>query len=257
VFIPIYPFHHLELEQYMRDDKFSNFDDGPVVRRHSGTAHAATMDMPYASSISINKVVKNTYLLLGMTLLMSTATAGYAVMSNAAPMNWILTLVGTFGLLFGVMYTRNSPIALPMVFAFTGFVGYSIGPTISMYLNLPNGAEIVTTSLGLTALIFLSLSAYALTTKKDFSFLGGFLFVGLIVGIVASIIGMFVDIPGLQLAVAAAFVLIFSGYILFDTSRIINGGETNYVMATVSLYLDILNLFLSLLQLVAAFTGRD
>ncbi len=241
----------------MRDDKFSKFDDGPVVRRNSGTAHAATIETPYAPSIEVNKVVKNTYMLLGMTLLFSTATAGFAVLSHAAPMHWLLSLAGTFGLLFGVMFTRNSPMALPMVFAFTGFVGYSIGPTISAYLSIPNGAEIVTTALGMTALIFLSLSAYALTTKKDFSFLGGFLFVGLIVAIVASLIGMFFEIPGLQLAVSAAMVLIFSGYILYDTSRIINGGETNYVMATVSLYLDILNLFMALLHLVGAFTGSD
>jgi len=241
----------------MRDDKFSNFDGGPVRRRHSGTAHAATMEMPRTSTIEVNKVIKNTYMLLGLTLLFSTVTAGYAVLSQAAPLPWLLSLIGTIGLLFGVMYTKNTAMALPMVFAFTGFVGYSIGPTISMYLSIPNGAEIVTTSLGMTALIFLSLSAYALTTKKDFSFLGGFLFIGLIVIIVASILGMFFTIPGLQLAVASAGVMIFSGFILFDTSRIINGGETNYVMATVSLYLDILNLFLSLLQLVAAFTGNN
>jgi modulator of FtsH protease len=215
------------------------------------------MDMPYSSSISVNKLIKNTYLLLGMTLLLSTLTAGYAVVTHAAPIHGLLSFVIMLGLLFGVMFTRNSPMALPMVFAFTGYMGYTLGPIIGFYLSIPHGSEIVTTSLGMTALIFLSLSAYALTTKKDFSFLGGFLFVGLIVIVVASLIGMFFSVPGMQLAISAAGVLIFSGYILFDTSRIINGGETNYVMATVSLYLDILNLFLSLLRIVAAFTGDD
>jgi modulator of FtsH protease len=226
-------------------------------KQFPGAVHAATMDTAFSTPVEVNKVIKNTYLLLGMTLLFSTATAGAAILTNAAPMHWLLSLGGSIGLLFAVMAARNSAMALPLVFAFTGFFGYAMGPTINMYLSIPNGAEIVTTSLGLTALIFFSLSAYALTSKKDFSFLGGFLFVGLIVIILASIAGMFFSVPGMHLAISAAAVMIFSGYILYDTSQIIHGGQTNYVMATVSLYLDIVNLFMHLLHLVAAFTGDD
>jgi modulator of FtsH protease len=217
----------------------------------------ATMEASGDSVLNTNKVIKNTYMLLGMTLLFSTATAGAAIMTNAAPVHWLLSLVGIFGLLFAVMAVKNTAMALPMVFAFTGFFGYVLGPTINAYLSIPNGAEIVTTALALTAGIFFSLSAYALNTKKDFSFLSGFLFVGLIVIVVASIAGIFFSVPGLQLAISAAAVLIFSGYILYDTSQIIHGGQTNYIMATVSLYLDIVNLFMHLLHLVTAFMGDD
>lgn len=242
----------------MSNDKFSNSEVNAMFQRRAGVAAAApTYDQVVATPSDTNKVIKNTYLLLSMTLLVSAATAGYAVMSNAAPMHWLVSLIGSLGLLFGVMFTRNSALALPMVFAFTAFFGYSIGPTVNMYLSIPNGSEIVTTALGMTAIIFLSLSAYALTTKKDFSFMGGFLFVGLMVAIVASLVGIFVEIPGLHLAVSAACVLIFSGYILYDTSQIIHGGQTNYVMATVSLYLDIINLFMSLLHIISALSGDD
>lgn len=217
----------------------------------------ATAGMQGTSALDTNKVIKNTYILLGMTLLFSTATAGIAILTNAAPMHWLLSIGGIIGLLFAVMAVKNTAMALPMVFAFTGFFGYVLGPTINAYLSVPNGTEVVTTALALTAGIFFSLSAYALNTKKDFSFLSGFLFVGLIVIIAASIAGMFFNIPGLQLAISAAAVLIFSGYILYDTSQIINGGQTNYIMATVSLYLDIVNLFMHLLHLVTAFMGDD
>lgn len=226
-------------------------------RRFPGSIHTATMDIPALSTLDTNKVIKNTYLLLAMTLLFSTATAGIAIMTNATPMHWLFSIGGSLGLLFAVTKVRNSPMALPMVFAFTGFFGYVLGPTVNAYLSIPNGTEIVTTALALTATIFFALSAYALTTRKDFSFLGGFLFVGLVVIILASIAGIFFSVPGMQLAISAAAVLIFSGYILYDTSQIIHGGQTNYVMATVSLYLDIVNLFMSLLHLVSAFTGDD
>lgn len=241
----------------MSNEKLSNSDINSMFQRQQGAAVAQAYQDAAVAPMAANKVIKNTYLLLSMTLLFSAATAGFAVASNAAPMHWLLSIGGTLGLLFAVMFARNSIMALPLVFAFTGFMGYTIGPTISLYLSIPNGSEIVTTAMGMTAVIFLSLSAYALTTKKDFSFLGGFLFVGLIVAIVASLVGIFVEIPGLQLAVSAACVLIFSGYILYDTSQIIHGGQTNYVMATVSLYLDILNLFMSLLHIVGALSGDD
>jgi modulator of FtsH protease len=165
-------------------------------------------------------------------------------------------LVG-FGLLFAVNATADSGKGIFMIFAFTGVMGASIGPMLNYYLAMPNGPEYVMQALGGTALVFFGLSAYALTTRKDFSYMGGFLFVGLLVAVVASIANIFLGIPALSLTVSAAIVLIMSGLILFDTSRIINGGETNYIRATVSLYLDIYNLFIHLLHLLTAFGGDD
>ncbi|MCP5161913.1 MAG: Bax inhibitor-1/YccA family protein [Hahellaceae bacterium] len=225
--------------------------------QRQGGAAVVSAPAQQVQTMETNKVIRNTYMLLSMTLLFSTLTAGVAIMSNAAPLHWLLSLGGSLLLLFGVMWTRNSAMALPMVFAFTGFFGYTLGPTINLYLSLPHGSETVMTAMGLTAGIFLSLSAYALTTKKDFSFLSGFLFAGLMVIIIASLVGIFVEISGLQLMISSAAVLIFSGYILYDTSAIVRGGQTNYVMATVSLYLDIVNLFMNLLYLVQALSGDD
>lgn len=200
---------------------------------------------------STNAVVRQTYMLLSMTLLTSAAAAWLSMsLQLGAGSSLLFSLVG-LGMIFFLRKAANSPWALFFVFAFTAIEGLSLGPVINHYLQMTNGANIVMQALGGTAAIFLILSAYTLTSKKDFSFLGGFLFTGLIIVIVTSIVGMFFNIPGMQLAIAAASVLIFSGLILFDTSRIIQGGETNYVVATVSLYLDILNLFLSLLRLLS------
>jgi len=169
----------------------------------------------------------------------------------------IITLVGYFGLLFLTTKLRNSAWGLVSVFALTGFMGLTLGPIISMYLSIPNGEQIVMTAMGGTGVIFLGLSGYALTTRKDFSFLGGFLMVGILVAFLAGLASIFLSMPGLSLAVSAMFILLMSGLILYQTSQIIHGGETNYIMATVTLYISIYNLFLSLLQLLGAFGGND
>ncbi len=209
------------------------------------------------SALSTNKVLKNTYMLLGMTLLFSSLTAGISMAIGLGQgAGLILMLIG-FGLLFATHRTADSSTGLIMVFAFTGVMGASIGPMLNYYLALPNGPGLVLQALGGTALVFFGLSAYALTTRKDFSYMGGFLFVGLLVAVVASIANIFLGIPALSLTISAAIVMIMSGLILFDTSRIINGGETNYIRATVALYLDIYNLFIHLLHLLTALSGDD
>jgi modulator of FtsH protease len=205
------------------------------------------------SVLSTNKVLRNTYTLLSMTLLFSALCAGVAVMTNMPPLGMIVTLVGYFGLLFLTTRFRNSGLGLLFVFALTGFMGLTLGPILSMYLSLPNGNQIIMTAMGGTGIIFLGLSGYALTTRKDFSFIGGFLMVGILVAFLAGIASIFLSMPGLSLAVSAMFVLLMSGLILYQTSQIIHGGETNYIMATVTLYVSIYNLFVSLLQLLGAF----
>lgn len=209
------------------------------------------------TAISTNKVLKNTYMLLGMTLLFSAVTAGISMamgLPHGAAL--ILTLVG-FGLLFVVNRLADSSKGLIAIFAFTGVMGASIGPMLNYYLAMPGGPALVMQALGGTALVFFGLSAYALTTRKDFSYMGGFLMVGLLVAVVAMIANIFLAIPALSLTISAAVVMIMSGLILFDTSRIINGGETNYIRATVALYLDIYNLFIHLLHLLTALSGDD
>ena len=209
------------------------------------------------SVLSTNKVLKNTYMLLSMTLVFSAITASISMavgLGQGAAL--ILMLVG-FGLLFVVHKTADSSKGIIAIFAFTGVMGASIGPMLTYYLQMPNGPEVVMQALGGTAIIFFGLSAYALTTRKDFSFMGGFLMVGLLVAVVAMIANIFLHIPALSLTISAAVVMIMSGLILFDTSRIINGGETNYIRATVSLYLNIYNLFIHLLHLLSALNGRD
>ena len=209
------------------------------------------------SVLSTNKVLKNTYMLLSITLVFSAITASISMaMGLGQGAALILMLVG-FGLLFVVHRTADSSKGLIAIFAFTGVMGASIGPMLNYYLAMPNGPELVMQALGGTAVVFFGLSAYALTTRKDFSYMGGFLMVGLLVAVVAMVANIFLNIPALSLTISAAVVMIMSGLILFDTSRIINGGETNYIRATVSLYLDIYNLFIHLLHLLSALNGRD
>jgi len=209
------------------------------------------------SVVSTNKVLKNTYMLLGMTLLFSAVTAGISMAVGLPPgAALILSLVG-FGLLFVVHKMADTSKGLIAIFAFTGVMGASIGPMLNYYLSMPNGPALVMQALGGTALVFFGLSAYALTTRKDFSYMGGFLMVGLLVAVVAMIANIFLAIPALSLTISAALVMIMSGLILFDTSRIINGGETNYIRATVSLYLNIYNLFIHMLHLLTALSGDD
>lgn len=210
-----------------------------------------------SSVLATNKLLRNTYTLLAATLLFSAATAGIAMAINAPPVHWVITLIGYFGLLFLTNALRNSAWGLAAIFALTGFMGYTLGPIISLYLGLPNGHETVLLALGGTGAIFFGLSGYALTTRKDFSFMGGFLFVGILVAFLAGLAAIFFQIPALSLAVSAMFILLMSGFILFQTSLIVNGGETNYIMATVGLYVAIYNLFLSLLQLLGIFGSDD
>jgi modulator of FtsH protease len=215
-----------------------------------------TVVVSQPSVLSTNKVIRNTYTLLSLTLLFSALTAGIAVMTNMPFINPIITLVGYFGLLFLTTRFRNSGLGLLFVFALTGFMGLTLGPIISAYLHLPNGGQIVMTAMGGTGVIFLGLSGYALTTRKDFSFIGGFLMVGILVAFLASIASLFLALPGLSLAVSAMFILLMSGLILYQTSEIIHGGETNYIMATVTLYIAIYNLFISLLQLLGVMSDE-
>ncbi|MDQ5910554.1 MAG: inhibitor protein [Pseudomonadota bacterium] len=204
-----------------------------------------------------NKVLRNTYMLLSLTLLFSGLTAGFAMATNAAPLHFLITLGGYFGLLFVVTRLRNSAWGLAAVFALTGFMGYTLGPILNLYLSLPNGSQVVMTALGGTGVIFLALSGYAVMSRKDFSFMGGFLMVGILVAFLLGLGGMLFNMPMLSLAVSGMFILLMSGMILWQTSEIIHGGETNYIMATVSLYITIFNLLVSLLQILGVMSGDD
>jgi modulator of FtsH protease len=211
-----------------------------------------------ASILATNKVLKNTYLLLSMTLLFSAAMAGASMALNLPYPGMGITMIGYFILLFLTARLSNSAWGILSVFALTGFMGMTLGPILNMFIGAyANGTQMIMTALGATGIIFLSLSAYALTTRKDFSYMAGFLITGVWVAFFAGLAAYFFEIPALSLAVSAAFVLISSGLILFQTSEIIQGGESNYIMATVSLYVSIYNLFVSLLQLLAAFNGED
>lgn len=208
--------------------------------------------------LQTNKLIRNTYTLLSMTLLFSAFTAGLSMVFNFPHPGILITLVGYFGLLFLTSHLRNSAWGIASVFALTGFMGLTLGPIISAYITMfSNGTQLVMTALGGTGAIFLGLSGYALTTRKDFSFMGGFIMVGVLVAFLAGIGALIFSIPALSLAVSAMFVLLMSGFILYQTSEMVHGGETNYIMATVGLYVTIYNLFTSLLHLLGAFAGED
>ena len=209
------------------------------------------------SALQTNKVLRNTYALLAMTLLFSALSASISMALNLPHPGVLLTLVGYFSLLFATAKFRNSSIGLLFVFALTGFMGYTLGPILSSYLSLPNGSQIVINAFFVTGVMFLGLSGYALTTKKDFSFMGAFLMVGIIVGFLTGLAALFFEMPGLSLAVSAMFVLLMAGLILYETSNIIHGGETNYIMATVTLYVAIFNLFTSLLHLLGFMNSQE
>tara|TARA_R110002126_G_scaffold38993_15_gene116036 strand:- start:268 stop:933 length:666 start_codon:yes stop_codon:yes gene_type:complete len=202
------------------------------------------------SGIEINKVLRNTYFLLGLTLAFSALTAVIAMAMNLSPTASIVCFVAGFIMLFVVNKKADSASGLFWVFGFAGAMGASLGPLLNAYAGMANGPALIMQALGGTAVIFFALSAYVLTTRKDFSFMGGFLMVGLIVALVAVIANIFLAIPALSLAISAAIIMIMSGFILFDTSRIIHGGETNYIRATVGLYLNIFNIFVHLLSLL-------
>nr|WP_201213555.1 Bax inhibitor-1/YccA family protein [Rhodocyclus purpureus] len=218
---------------------------------------AASIERASPSLLSTHRVLRNTYALLALTLLFSGGIAALTASLKLPHPGIIVTLVGYFGLLFLTTKLRNSGWGLLSVFGLTGFMGYTLGPIIAHYLALPNGGQTVALAMGGTGVIFLALSAYALVSRKDFSFLGGFLMVGVLTVFLASLAAVFFTLPALSLAVAAACVLLMSGLILFETSNIIHGGETNYIMATVSLFVSLYNLFASLLQLLGIFGGDD
>lgn len=208
------------------------------------------------SLISTHKVLRNTYFLLGLTLAFSSVVAMVTMSLNLPRLPWWGMLVGFYGLLFLTNATANSAAGIASVFALTGFLGYSVGPILNMYLGAGLG-DVVALAFGATAAVFFACSAYVLTTRKDMSFLSGMmiaLFVVLLVGIIANI---FLAIPALSLAISALFVVFSTGAILMTTSNIIHGGETNYIRATVDLYVSLYNLFVSFLQLFGAMSNDD
>lgn len=218
-------------------------------RTYDPTAGAGT------DVVAVNKVLKNTYLLLAMTLAFSALTA--FLTRNAGMPSLLLMIVGTYGLLFLTHMLANSAWGLLAVFGFTGFMGAMLGPLLSGFMNSPVGSTLVMQALGGTAIVFFALSGYALATRKDFSFLQGFLFAGAIVLLVAMIAGIFLRMPALHLAINAGFMLFSSAMILYQTSAIIHGGERNYIRAAVTLYVSIYNLFMSLLSILSALSGND
>jgi modulator of FtsH protease len=193
--------------------------------------------------------LRNTYALLAMTLLFSAGVAAITRTLELPAPGLVVTLLGYFGLLYAVHKLRDNGWALPAVFALTGFMGYTLGPILSHSLALPDGAQTVALALAATGATFLALSSYVLLTRRDFSFMGGMLFVGMVIALIAGVAAIFFQIPALGLAVSAMVALLSAGLLLFETSRVVNGGETNYVMATVSLYVSVFNLFTSLLSL--------
>ena len=207
------------------------------------------------SVVAVNKVLKNTYMLLGLTLAFSAFMA--FVGTNAAPMNIWMYIIGLYGLQFATQALSRSAWGLVTIFAFAGWIGYGTGPMIGMYMSTSGGSEIVTTALGGTAFIFFGLSGYALVSRKDFSFLTGFITAGFFVLLGAVIMSIFLQIPALQLAISVGFMLFSSAIILYQTGQIVNGGERNYILATITLFVSIYNLFMSLIHLLTAFSGDD
>ena len=202
-------------------------------------------------AVTANKVLKNTYLLLSATLAFSALMAVVSVV--AAVPSWMYLVSVVVAMIMGIFVlprTANSASGIGVIFAITGLLGFGLGSILSVYLTLPKGPEIIATAFGGTGLIFLGLSGYALTSKRDFSFLGGFVFAGMMVVVIAMLANIFLAMPALSLAISGAIILLMSAFILFDTSRIINGGETNYIMATYGLYLSMFNIFVSLLQIL-------
>ena len=212
----------------------------------------------YTDAVVSNKLIRNTYILLSLTLLFTALTTGVSVVANLPHPGLLITLGGYFLLLFLTTKFRDSALGLVFVFALTGFMGITLGPVINAYLgNFVNGPQLVAMAFGSTGIIFLGLSGYALTSRKDFSFMGGFLMAGILVAFLAGLGAVFFSLPGLALAVSAMFTVLMAGLILWQTSQMVNGGETNYIMATVTLYVSIFNLFTSLLHLLGFSMGEE
>ena len=210
-----------------------------------------------AKILATNKLIRNTYMLLAMTLVFSAVTATLSVFLRLPPMTYLLSLGGAIVLMWFVLpRTANSTSGIGVVFGITGLLGLGLGPLLSMYLSLPNGPQIVATALGGTGVIFFALSGYALTTRRNFSFMGGFLATGFLVVLAASLVNIFLGIPAFSLAISATVVMLMSGFLLYETSQMVHGGQDNYVLATVGLYMTIFNLFVSLLHLLG-FASND
>jgi modulator of FtsH protease len=222
-----------------------NMQDQQSTLQHTGVNEA-----------EVSKLFRNTYALLAMTLAFSSIVAMVSMALNLPRPNIIIMLVGFYGLLFLTSKFRDSGWGLVLTFVFTGFLGYTTGPILNAYLALPNGGSLVAMALGMTAMVFLGLSAYAILTRKDFSFLSGFIMAGFVVLLCAVVASIFIDVSGLALAISAGFVLFSSAIILYQTSSIIHGGEDNYIMATITLFVSIYNIFLSLLHILGIF-GDD
>ncbi|ALQ50335.1 Bax inhibitor-1/YccA family protein [Nitrosomonas ureae] len=218
----------------------------------------STVSQRSTSAIATNKVLRNTYMLLSLTLLFSGFTAAISMLMNMPPMTYLISVIGGMVIaMFVLPRFANSPAGIGIVFLITGLLGFGLGPILTMYASLPNGGNIITLSLAGTGAIFMGLSAYVLTTRKDFSFLGGFLMVGFLLVLLAALANIFLQIPAMSLVISAVVIMIMSGFILYDTSRIIHGGETNYVLATIGLYMTIFNIFISLLQILGIMGNDD
>lgn len=204
-----------------------------------------------AHAVATNKVLKNTYMLLSATLVFSALMAGLSIMLAVPSWMYLVSVIVAMVLgIFVLPRTANASSGIGVIFLITGLLGFGLGAILTMYLALPKGPQIIGMAFAGTGLIFLGLSGYALTSKRDFSFMGGFLFAGIMVVFIVAIANIFLALPALSLAISGAIIPLMSGFILFDTSRIINGGETNYIMATYGLYLSIFNIFISLLQIL-------
>jgi modulator of FtsH protease len=209
-----------------------------------------------------NKVLRNTYLLLAISLVPTVigAFVGLSLNFAWAAQHPFMFAIGGLALVFGMFYAisaaRNSGLGVVLLLGLTFIMGVLLGPILQVALSFSNGTELVAMAAGGTSIIFFVLAGIATTSKRDFSFMGKFLFVGLILLIVASLANIFFQVPALSLALSGIAVLLFSGFLLYDVSRVVNGGETNYIMATLAIYLDIYNLFVNLLQLLMAFAGN-
>ena len=210
------------------------------------------------SIIATNKVLRNTYLLLSLTLIFSAFTAFLAMASNAMPMNPLMLFIGYFALLFGVNACRNNAFGIVLTFALTGLLGYSIGPMLNFYIKaFSNGSELILMALGSTGLIFLCLSAFALNPNRNLMSWGRFLFIGALVIFLTSIVNMlFLHLPALQIGISLIFACISGGVIMWQTNMIVHGGERNYITATVTLYVSLFNIFITLLQIFGIFGGN-
>ena len=207
--------------------------------------------------LATNKVLKNTYMLLAATLAFSAVTAMVSLFLAVPSWTYMATVIGAMLLgIFVLPRTANSAAGIGVIFAITGLLGFGLGAILQLYLSLPKGPQIIATAFGGTGVIFLGLSGYALTSRRDFSFMGGFLFAGMIAVLVAIVANIFFEMPALSMAISGAIILLMSGMILWDTSRIINGGETNYIMATYGIYLSIFNFFISLLQILGVMSDE-